>query len=155
MRMIIWVFALAVLSPAGLLADEWAVAFQVMKVEDVKKLLPEEAARLGDLKRLPLDKLEEAPFVARGYFVPPCHCYVKTEESQIRIQAFWEKSKDGHGDTMSKFHFKLRMYSQKLRKDIFDSDGGVDSLVEKFVTAKKDWQNEPYVVLLHRVDLLH
>jgi hypothetical protein len=87
--------------------------------------------------------------------VPPCHCYVKTEDCQIRIQAFWEKWKDSHGDTLSRFHFKLSMYSQKLRKSIFHSDGAVPSVVAEFATAKKDWQNEPYVVLLRLVDLLH
>jgi hypothetical protein len=64
-----------------------------MKVEDIKKLLPEEAARRGDLKRLALDELEEAPFVAKGFFVPPCYCHVKTEDCQITIQTFWRKGK--------------------------------------------------------------
>ena len=155
MRMIISMFALAALFPGGVLADEEAVFFQVMKVEDVKKLLPEEAARRGDLKRLPLDKLEEAPCVAKGFFVPSCWLYVKTEDCQIRIRAFWRKGKDRHGDTISEFHFSLSMYSQKLKKRILDSDGVVEGIVEEFVTAKKNWQNEPYVVLLRREDLLH
>jgi len=154
MRMIIPVLALAVLSPGSLLADEWVVAFQVMKVEDVKKLLPEGAARLGDLKRLPLDKLEEAPSVARGFFSDPCLFYVKTEHSQIRVRASRLEYKDPRGDTVSRYEFSLSMYSQKLRKRIFDSDGAVDSVVEKSVSAKKGWQDEPYVVLLRRVDLL-
>ena len=153
MRMIISVFVLVALSPVGLLADELVVGFQVMKVEEVKKLLPEEAAQRGDLKGLSLDTLGEAPFVAKGFFAPPCHCYVKTEDCQIRIQAFWEKWKDRHGDTLSQFQFSLSLYSQKLRKNIFSSKGVIDGIVEESVTAKEDWQNEPYVVLLHQVDL--
>jgi hypothetical protein len=118
--------------------DHPALAFYVLKTQELRELRPESGTKLD------VGKLSELS-LAEGQVQGPCALKLKAGDHQYAIEA---KSKEKN------FVYSVSMFAQKNKKCVFACSGEV-KLPEKFDVhcLKPGWRKEDHAVVWIRVNL--